>query len=350
MYKVEFGEGNHINILNTSLNSDNTLNITTDKSSLNSFLSNKPIYKFKKAYPLFTTPRLQRIYLLEVPVSFNVTLFLQRNDVVRLVPYEEVTPVLLSNTEPNDYIENLQEDRPNPALDLIKAPLARSITTGDPDIYIGIVDADFLVTHEDLQGKIVENYDDSSYTNFEWLKHGTRVASIAAGNTNNGIGMAVIGYNTSLIVADQHGSVNRVKEISLIPGVKVINCSWIGCTYDPDDAECYQEILDSGVLVVAGAGNGTQGNSCGSDSHGYAYPASYESVISVTSVGSRNDINEYHDLVIPETGEPYWAQSWKDHHLYKPAQHPDESTTHNDKVNVSHQVFLYKWLPLLQMV
>ncbi|GER60202.1 S8 family serine peptidase [Patiriisocius marinus] len=336
-YKVEFKEGQNIQLLNSTTNNDNTLSITTDRSNLNTFLAGKPLYRFEKAYPLFTTPRLQRIYLMEVPVSYNITSFSQRSDVTQLTPYEESIPLLLSNTEPNDYIENMQEDRPNPSLDLIKAPLAWSITTGDPNIYIGIVDAGFLETHEDLQNKIISNIDDVSNSNLSWLKHGTQVASVAAGDTNNGLGMASIGYSSSLITADMHfGFLNRVKEISLIPGVKVINCSWIeSCTFDADNALGYQEILDSGVLVVAGAGNGTQGNSCGTDSHGYAYPASYDAVISVTSVGSRNDIDEYHNLLIPGTDDNYWAQSWKDHHLYKPAQHPDESATHNDKVNVS---------------
>ena len=335
-YKIEFKEGQNVEVLNTSINNDNTLTITTDKSSFNSFITGKPIYKFEKAYPLFTTPRLQRIYIIEVPLNYNVTTFSQRSDIKRLVPCQENASVLLSNIEPNDYIENLQEDRSNPSLDLIKAPLAWSITTGDPNIYIGIVDAGFLDTHEDLAGKIISNIDDIPNSNLSYLKHGTQVSSIAAGDTNNGLGMSSIGFDTNLIIADGPLNINRIKEISLISGVKIINCSWIeSCSFDIDASEAYQEILDSGVLVVAGAGNGTQGNSCGVDSHGYAYPASYDAVISVTSVGCRYDIGESHNLTVPETGEPYWAQSWKDHHLYKPAAHPDLSATHNDKVNVS---------------
>jgi hypothetical protein len=83
------------------------------------------------------------VYLIEVPVSYSITSFSQRSDVVQLIPYEEEVPVLMTNTEPNDYIENIQEDRPNPSLDLIKAPLAWSITTGDSSIIVAVIDGDF---------------------------------------------------------------------------------------------------------------------------------------------------------------------------------------------------------------
>ncbi|GER59193.1 hypothetical protein ULMA_13010 [Patiriisocius marinus] len=340
-YKIEFKEDQSVEILNTSVNNDNTLSITTDKANFNSFITGKPIYKFEKAFPLFTTPRLQRVYLIEVPVSYNITSFTQRTDVEQLVPYEEEVPILLSNIEPNDYIENLQEDRPNPSLDLIKAPLAWSITTGDPNIYIGIIDGDFWTGHEELQGKVITNLDDenpnsNSNTAFNYLKHGTQVSAVAAGNTDNGLGMAAIGYNTSIVTADDFGSVNRVKEISLIPGVKVINCSWIRrCSFDTYEDIAYQEILDSGVLVVAGAGNGPNGGSCGGG-HGYAYPASYDAVISVTGVGNRYDIGENNPLINPQGDWDFGiVKSWYDCHYYNPDNIPVGSLTHNDKVNVS---------------
>lgn len=154
-YYVEFEEGQSLELLNTITNSDNTIAITADKGSFSTFVSNAPIYKFEKAFPLFTTPRLQRLYLMEVPVSYNITSYSQRSDIVQLLPYEEEEPVLIMHDEPNDYIENLQEDRPKPSLDLIKAPLAWSITTGDPNMIKGIIDGDFLTTREELQSKKV---------------------------------------------------------------------------------------------------------------------------------------------------------------------------------------------------
>ncbi|CAM3261684.1 Calcium-dependent protease [Aequorivita lipolytica] len=79
-------------------------------------------------------------------------------------------------------------------------------------------------------------------------------------------------------------------------------------------------------MVVASAGNGITGTHCGTDGNGYMYPASYDSVLSVTSVGSRYDIGS--------TYSPYWHRSWKDCHSFYPPYPEYGSHTHNDKVDV----------------
>lgn len=84
------------------------------------------------------------------------------------------------------------ENLPNTTLELIKAPLAWSITQGDPNILVGVVDSYYDLDHEELQGKIALNMDDSADT----YSHGTGVASSIAGNTDNGVGIASIGYKT----------------------------------------------------------------------------------------------------------------------------------------------------------
>ena len=81
---------------------------------------------------------------------------------------------------------------------------------------------------------------------------------------------------------------NEVLEMAQIPGVRVINCSWINsCSYSSTADALYQEIRDvHNVVLTFGAGNGV--NHCGSLT-AYVYPASYESVICVTSVGHSTD-------------------------------------------------------------
>lgn len=96
----------------------------------------------------------------------------------------------------------------------------------------------------------------------------------------------------------------------------------------------YRVIADNGVLIVACAGNGPGSPASCGDGHGYAYPASYESTISVTSVGSRFPIGYYHNLVDPTTGNLYWHRSWKDCHAGKP-DFGEGGHTHNDKVDVT---------------
>ena len=81
------------------------------------------------------------------------------------------------------------------ALRMIDAPCAWSITTGNPNILIGIADTEFLQTHEDLQGKFESVVGQGPFMPFF---HGTSVSSVAAANTNNGLGMAGVGYNSRI--------------------------------------------------------------------------------------------------------------------------------------------------------
>jgi len=209
------------------------------------------------------------------------------------------------------------ENLANPALELMKAPLAWTITQGNPNVLIAIVDGGTNITHEDLQGKIVQNLDDSNFP----LSHGTAVASLAAANTNNGIGMAAIGYNCRLVTADIYNTA-RVLEVSQIPGVKVINCSWGGRSYNSYEEAVYQEIHAAGVLVAAAHNPSTST---------YYYPASYDTTLSVTTVGSRYPIGYIH-----ENGfDNMWSYSWKDCHEQRPNDGVQgDCNIHNDKVDV----------------
>jgi len=79
-------------------------------------------------------------------------------------------------------------------LDMIQASCAWTITKGNPNILIGIADTEFETTHDDLKNKIAGIYGPVSGGNH----HGTIVASVAAAETNNGVGMASVGYNSML--------------------------------------------------------------------------------------------------------------------------------------------------------
>lgn len=222
----------------------------------------------------------------------------------------------MASMYPNDYIEMIDENFPNTALELIKAPLAWTITKGNPNILVGVADTKIDLNHEDLQGQIIDEIILYGHS----IPHGTGVASMVAAKTNNGLGMASIGYKTKLVVAscngNSYGSLwDGLLQVSQYPGVRVVNCSWYSSTYNE---LVVNEIDANGVLIVASAGN--SGNY-------YHYPASYDKPISVTSVGSRYDI-----------GSPYspnWWDSWKDCHAARPSLVPGgRSHTHNHRVDV----------------
>ena len=198
-----------------------------------------------------------------------------------LVKKIELAPEYQALDTPNDYNVVFPTDY---ALDLINANAAWDITKGDSSIKIGITDQNFFVNHEELVGK-VRNYD---ATNMAVKTHGTAVAIIAAGNTNNGIGKSSIGYNSSLGLYRMN--FNDVLAASNA-GCKVVNLSWASsCSFNPYAQAAINEVYNNGTFIVASAGNGTTCNGA----EKLVYPAAYNNVFSVSSVGSQNN----HERVI----------------------------------------------------
>ena len=334
-YYIEIDSLHTFNILSTTVNQDETLTFELDSNSnFEDFLNSQDIYSFEKAYPTAVTPRLQRFYIMSVDENASVNDFLSRNEVFLVEPFEEevinLDPDLSLVYYPDDFMDYF-EDFPNSELVLIRAPWAWTVTKGNPNILVGVRDTKFDLNHEDLIGKVDFYLNFGNHPQF----HGTQMASIASSATNNGKGTASIGYNTRLALASGSSFMNGLLVLSQLPGVKVVNCSWgVSCFPITNHQLVIQEITKSGVLIVASAGNGP-GHGCG-DGHGYQYPASYDEVLSVTSVGNRYSIGYHHNLISPINNQVYGDRSWMDVHLLKP--HDPNSTsshTHNDKVNVS---------------
>ena len=86
----------------------------------------------------------------------------------------------------------------------IDAPEGWDITTGDPSVKIGILDTGIDCDSVEHAGKCVEeisfvgDYSDYLDDPEDFVGHGTHVAGIAAVHTNNGIGVAGVGWNSSL--------------------------------------------------------------------------------------------------------------------------------------------------------
>jgi subtilisin family serine protease len=184
--------------------------------------------------------------------------------------------------EPNDYalFQNYNNGT-NSAwhLDLIWAYAAWDVTHGTTPIAIS--DQNYFVNHEDLVGKVL--YYDG--TNTASQGHGTAVATLAAGNTNNGVGIASVGYNSELGLFRMN--YNEVLAAAY-DGYKVINMSWTsGCSFNTYVNDALHEVYGLGVFLVASAGNGT---TCGGPTE-LVYPAAYDVVFAVSSV----DHNDSHD-------------------------------------------------------
>jgi len=197
-------------------------------------------------------------------------------------------------------------------LKLIQAPCAWTITKGSSSVLIGIVDGEFRTTHEELKYKIASIVGPSSIGS----PHGTQVASIAAGDTNNGKGIASVGYNSKIAahrVVHQSGPTGvsaddmEIKDaITYLceSGIRIINVSWSGTGLSQSGA-AYITALGS-TLVLSG------GNTIASNNHSVI--ADVPGVIVVSGV-DRNNMhgptyyarNQYIDICAP--AKEIWTAS-----------------------------------------
>ena len=177
-----------------------------------------------------------------------------------LVEYAEPDGWVQVQSIPND---PYYTSWPQWGLTKIHAPEAWDITRGSANIHIAILDSGIDQDHEDLAGKIVAgaNFSGSPALD-DVFNHGTHVAGIAAAITNNTIGVAGVGYSSSLMnvkVLNDYGGGNFSQIVQAIiwaadNGAEVINMSF--------NTSGWQSIYDAvdyawqqGAVLVASAGN-----------------------------------------------------------------------------------------------
>lgn len=313
-----------------SVNPDGHLSLTFSKPAFQTFFNNKSVYRYEKAFPTAFTPYLQRTYIVIMDDSVTETSLKNNLDPSdnQIEYIKELEPIKYLY-EPNDYYNNdFFNSSPLMQLDLVRAPLAWEITKGDnPNVVIGIADTSLNPNHEDLNSNIIEYI---GYPSLSDDAHGTMVASAASTVSDNGKGIASVGYHTKMRLNSSAG-LNTLLELSKKPNVRVVNGSWISsCANSPNevDRKVIQEIWDSGVLPVFAAGNAYY-LQCTGDPLEYIYPAAYGIGISVTAVGHSFD----YDKPAPD---PIYTVDKKDiHEYYWPNNNTYRTTQHNDKVDLS---------------
>ncbi|WP_339699636.1 S8 family serine peptidase [uncultured Marixanthomonas sp.] len=346
-YYVEFEEGDVPQNVQTTVNTDQTLTFSMQNTALASALNVKPIYSFEKAFPKSLNPRLLRVYLITTQDNFSISSLANRAEIDRLVLIDDFEENLLTNQNnnfsilPNDYDDVITGGR-NTALDLIRAPLAWTITTGDPNINIGVVDGKVDMSHEDIQGSVVENITLGNLNGH----HGTGIVGLINANTGNGKGISSIASGTKVVFIGTNGGshqlINGLTEIIDLknstdpnlsyPNLKIVNCSF--ALYEGHfnipylDEVMYGDngIVDNDILLIVSAGNQSTDT--------YTYPAAYDETIGVTTVGERVAPTYYHNILDPD-GNLFWVRSWKDVHEFRPDTQNTSSHVHNDKINVT---------------
>jgi serine protease len=247
---------------------------------------------------------LTRTYKLTVDESEDLAVLIEKLSASNRFDWVEPTSYSISDATPND--PNIGSQN---YLTQIGAFAAWDVTTGDTNVVIGVTDTSFDLLHQDLQGNLKRNYADpvngqdddldgliDNYAGWDIESddnqlfvsgnyHGTGVLAVSSATTNNGVGIAGVGYNCkylpvkigssagTIVTADGYEAIIHCADRDC----KVINCSW-GSTIFSNlgvDAVNYATI-NKDALVVASAGN--------LELEEYRYPASYNYAISVTGV------------------------------------------------------------------
>jgi PKD repeat protein len=209
------------------------------------------------------------------------------------IEYAEKVPLYYTDFKPNDTLYNLVSglNNWNWHLDVIQAELAWDITQGDAEIKVAIVDNAIWADHPDLADKIVLQRDVMYNTNSsnpppggnpgDW-SHGTHCSGLATAITNNTIGVAGIGYNTSIIAvkAAYNDNPNGIygqygMSWAMSNGANVISMSYGGPGFSSTVQNLINTGHNNGIVFVAAAGN--DNNSL------LHYPSAYNYVISVAA-------------------------------------------------------------------
>ena len=183
----------------------------------------------------------------------------------------------------------------------IDAPEAWDILLGSADVWIAILDTGIDQDHPDLDDKLVGSIDFTGSGGVDDLYgHGTHVAGIAAAETNNSLGVAGVGYNSSMLnvkVLNDQGSgyyawIANGIIWATYNGADVINMSLGGTRKSRTLEKAVNYAWSNGVVLVAAAGN--------SGNPSPTYPAKYENCIAVAATDSSDQkapFSEYGDWV-----------------------------------------------------
>ncbi len=289
------------------------------------------ITEIRKAFPLLKTPTFENTYLVKFNANEEVSQLLRAFKGNQDVEYVEQVPKEYLFLDPNDTEYQLGYQTYLDALDM---PEVWGLTEGSADVVVAIVDDAVKTDHQDLANKLWTNpgeipnngVDDDNNgfiddihgwdradndnnpippswaTTSSGFSHGTHVAGIIGAQTNNNLGVASIGINTSIMAVkctrDNTANTNSIEfgwsgvEYAIAARADIINMSWGGTTSSITHTNICDLAESLGIVMVAAAGN--YGNNTP------LYPAAYPNVIGVAAVdneGVKPSFSNYGDWV-----------------------------------------------------
>ncbi len=246
-----------------------------------------------------------------------------RDDVI----YAEPNYILHGSATPNDPFFNQLY-----GMNLIAAPQAWDVTQGNRNIVVAVIDEGIDIAHPDLQANIWTNPSPGSIPGISGDLHGydfinnsgtipaelhaTHVAGIIGAVGDNSMGVAGVNWRTSLMSlrfisastnsgteADAIRAYNYVKQMRDLwassnhaqgADIRAVNASYGGGGYSQASADAINALGQSGILLIAAAGNYPQDQPIDNDI-GAQYPSDYSlpNVISVAATDSNDNLASF---------------------------------------------------------
>ncbi len=294
-------------------------------------------YGIHALYKPFKTKNIhvQHIYELHFDPAVDEESMIRSWQQLPYIEYAEQLPIYEMSYTPDDY-QTIQW-----GLFKINAGTAWDVCRGSKRVTVAMVDDAMRTTHEDLTAQVwvnpgeiagdsidnegngwiddVNGYDLADRDNDanppsgaddNAFSHGTHTSGIAGMSTDNGLGLASIGFNVSLvpIKTKEDSTINDPYLSATFTGVDyaianhfdIVSMSFGSTNYNFSLAYLVQAGYDSGMVMIAAAGN--------TGTYAVHYPSAYAGVISVGSTDfddGKSGFSTWHysvDLMAPGSG------------------------------------------------
>ncbi len=241
-------------------------------------------------HPSINDKRLKRTYQIELNNPYEieeVIRTLSSIKEIRVAEKKELPRILQVPDDPLYTQANMW------GLFRVQAEGAWAFSTGDASIVVAVTDDAIQTNHPDLVNKVLPGHNSAMGTNdpnpcggnngF----HGSHVSGTVGADTDNGIGVASIGWDISILPV----AIGRCSDGALTGGfdgiiwsadngADVINMSWGGAGSSQYGQNVCNYAWNQGCILVAAAGNNNENQQF--------YPAAYNNVISVAATGQQD--------------------------------------------------------------
>ncbi len=285
---------------NIAAGKDSIVNIK-NYDFLNALAENYGIEKIYQKHPDSKDLNLRNTYEIEFSNHKEIEKLIDELGSHKFIQYAEKKERHILFITPNDLGANSTTGQWG--LYKIKAQQAWDISTGSTTVIVAVTDDAILTTHADFAGKLVPGRDVANNDNDpnppagtnNIGNHGTHVSGTVGATTNNGTGVASIGWNVKVMPV----KIGRDSDGALVAGYEgitwaaqnganVINMSWGGAGTSTYGTNVVNNAFNLGCVLIAAAGNdGVQTQ---------FYPAAYSNVIAVASTttnDSKSSFSQY---------------------------------------------------------